>query len=80
MLSGRLAVVTGGGGGIGSAVCRILAREGARVTISDLHLDECNKTLEVRLQCSTVHSVSLCEVSTMHSTWKESIIPQQFLM
>ena len=32
-LSGRTAVVTGGAGGIGSAICRVLARAGARVCI-----------------------------------------------
>ncbi|SME91058.1 2-hydroxycyclohexane-1-carbonyl-CoA dehydrogenase [Tistlia consotensis] len=33
---GRCAVVTGGGGGIGGAVCRRLAEEGARVAVWDL--------------------------------------------
>lgn len=33
-LSGKVAVVTGGGGGIGSAICRILAESGARVIIT----------------------------------------------
>src|SRR3954451_24384695 len=32
----RLAVVLGGAGGIGSAVCRRLAEEGARVVVCDL--------------------------------------------
>ncbi|OMG59633.1 MULTISPECIES: 2,3-dihydro-2,3-dihydroxybenzoate dehydrogenase [Brevundimonas] len=35
-LSGRLAVVTGAGGGIGAAVVRLLVEEGARVVATDL--------------------------------------------
>ncbi|MCW0205779.1 2-hydroxycyclohexanecarboxyl-CoA dehydrogenase [Achromobacter veterisilvae] len=35
-LSGRTAIVTGGGGGIGGAACRRLAREGAAVGVLDL--------------------------------------------
>lgn len=33
-LSGKVGVVTGGGGGIGSAICRILAEHGARVVMT----------------------------------------------
>lgn len=35
-LAGKVAIVTGGGGGIGSAVARRLASEGARVAIADV--------------------------------------------
>ncbi|KAH6939835.1 hypothetical protein HPB50_021880 [Hyalomma asiaticum] len=37
-LAGRLAVVTGGGGGIGSAICQVLAERGARVVVTDVVL------------------------------------------
>ncbi len=42
-LSGKTVVVTGGGGGIGGATCRRLAREGARVAVCDLNLDAAEK-------------------------------------
>lgn len=36
-LDGRVAIVTGGAGGIGSATCRVLAERGARVVVADIN-------------------------------------------
>src|SRR5207247_43553 len=33
---GKVAIVTGGGGGIGAAVCEVFVREGAKVAVLDL--------------------------------------------
>ena len=46
-LKGRLALVTGGGGGIGLAICRRLAAEGCTVGILDLNGDAAKKACEV---------------------------------
>lgn len=35
-VANKVAIVTGGAGGIGSATCRLLAREGAHVAVTDL--------------------------------------------
>lgn len=39
-LEGHVALVTGGAGGVGSAICERLAAEGARVVVADLVLDQ----------------------------------------
>lgn len=36
--SGRLALVTGGGGGIGKEICQVLAERGAQVIVADINL------------------------------------------
>ncbi len=42
-LSGKVAVVTGGGGAIGGAICRLYAAEGAQVLVADANADAAAK-------------------------------------
>ena len=43
-LNNRVAVVTGGGSGIGAAVCRMFAAEGAAVAVTDIRLQAAQET------------------------------------
>jgi NAD(P)-dependent dehydrogenase (short-subunit alcohol dehydrogenase family) len=43
--SGRVAIITGGGMGIGEALARAFAREGADIVIGDVHLESARKVV-----------------------------------
>ncbi len=45
-LSGKVAVVTGAGDGIGKGVARILSAAGARVVVSDIDADKARAVAE----------------------------------
>jgi NAD(P)-dependent dehydrogenase (short-subunit alcohol dehydrogenase family) len=66
-LSGRVCVVTGGGGGIGRAVASSLARAGARVAAIDLDERGLEVTRTELLKISSDHVVSRCDTSNAPS-------------
>jgi NAD(P)-dependent dehydrogenase (short-subunit alcohol dehydrogenase family) len=45
-LAGKVAVVTGGGSGLGAALCRALGQEGARVVVVDLDLSSAQRVAD----------------------------------
>lgn len=46
MSEGRVALVTGGGGGIGGAICRSLSKAGHRVAVADIAVDAAKSLAE----------------------------------
>jgi len=57
-LNNKVAVVTGGAGGIGAALCRALAGKGAKIVVSDLNLEA------ARSVASEISGVAIaCDVS-----------------
>lgn len=64
-LKGKVAIVTGGGNGIGAAICQRLDAEGARVLVADIDLAAA-KSVSARLKASIPWQVCLpgsCKVS-----------------
>lgn len=59
----ELAVVTGGAGGIGVAVCRALAQMYVRVVVVDLDADRCRSTAELLRGEGFEASAVACDVS-----------------
>lgn len=61
-LTGKVAVVTGGGDGIGKASCEILAAAGAAVVVSDLSLEKAQNVAEAINKAGGKSAAVACNV------------------
>ncbi|MFT5444941.1 MAG: NAD(P)-dependent dehydrogenase (short-subunit alcohol dehydrogenase family) [Gammaproteobacteria bacterium] len=71
-LQSKVALVSGGGAGIGEAVVRRLVREGARVAIADVN-EAAVTALSTRLQAGGADVMSLTLDVTQSSQWQSSV-------
>ena len=59
-LNNKIALITGGGSGIGKEVCKVLAKQGAHVIVVDLNADSANSTVsEITANGNTAEAISL---------------------
>lgn len=62
-LSGKLAVITGGGSGIGQAIATVFGRQGARVFVLDLDGDAADRTAAAITAAGGTADSAACDVS-----------------
>ena len=62
-LQDSIAIVTGGGGGIGSGICRCLAREGADVVVADVNVDTARQSVAAVEEAGRRGLAVLCDVT-----------------
>ncbi|KAK0423672.1 hypothetical protein QR680_008267 [Steinernema hermaphroditum] len=63
LLAGKLGIVTGGGSGIGRAICERLAQQGARLVVVDLKKETAEGTCSKLVKDNGAHEAFACDVS-----------------
>ncbi|MEM7407505.1 MAG: glucose 1-dehydrogenase [Pseudomonadota bacterium] len=63
MLTGKVALVTGAGSGIGRATAKVMAREGARLAISDVNVEGLERTASALRAGGTEVLAVTCDVT-----------------
>ena len=63
-LSGKTAIVTGGGGAIGKSICLKLAREGANVAVFEYQREYADKAVKEIMQCGVEAEAYIVDISS----------------
>lgn len=85
-LTGKTAIVTGGGGGIGTAICKRLAEEGATVVVLDLDSAKAQATVETiigaggRAKACAVDITDFAAVARAVETIEQDLAPTDVLV
>ena len=69
-LTGKVALITGGGSGIGAATCRRLAAAGSRVVVADLN-EAAGKTLAAELPGATAVSMDVTSAASISAAIRD---------
>ncbi|XP_046556642.1 estradiol 17-beta-dehydrogenase 8-like [Haliotis rubra] len=64
VLAGRLAIVTGGGSGIGKAICQVFAREGAILAVVDIDKSNAEATVSGLPQGNQKHQAFTADIAS----------------
>lgn len=67
LLEGKVAIITGAGGGLGSGYAKLLAREGAGVVVNDFNADAAQAVVAEITQAGGRAVASVCDVSSIES-------------
>ena len=68
----KTAIVTGGGSGLGAASCKLLAKEGAMVVVTDVNAEAAEQTANV-IEQRGGKAIALHQDVVDHVRWQEVI-------